>query len=96
MSKRRRLVRVEWDDVSGMSGWLREEDAVHLEMVRCVSVGVILQKTAQRLLMASTWDDEGKVSNTTLIPRSVVRNIQRLEAASPPGRARAKSAKGVT
>lgn len=87
------MVRVEWDDSMRVSGWTTEEVMRGLKVLPCVSVGWLIEDSAEAVKVACSWDGDGEVPSVTggmVIPRSAVRKVDYLRndgRPEPPGEA---------
>jgi len=65
------LVAVEWGDARGDSGWHSFEDAVDAPLVNITTIGLLIHKDKERIVLAAQWDrDVAVVSEITTIPRT--------------------------
>ena len=76
---KKHLIIVEWDDVSGSSGWASEEGVKKVEPIHCTNVGWKLKSTAKKLVICASKSDMGDYSDRCTIPKGCVRSIRRLE-----------------
>lgn len=79
------IVEVEWLDSRAFAGWAHPEE--HLERSRpsrCRSVGYLLLKDRERIVLAqSCSDDSGNVADPLAIPRGMVKAIRVIGKAQP-------------
>lgn len=82
------LVLVEWlDSAQPVPGWRFVDDAPELEVVRCVSVGWLLEKTERALMLAPNLGDfesggAAQASGFIRIPMAAVTRTAALVEAS--------------
>jgi len=76
------LVEVEWMDITTSAGWQDPDDLAALVSgdpgVRVVTVGYLLVEKPDRIVVCSTANAVGDVSEITVIPRGAVTRINRL------------------
>ncbi len=77
--KRRRLLIVEWEDITGSHKWHEEEDAEESKTLICTTVGWQMKSSRKHLTIASTRSEEGQCIDRTTMARSVIKSIRRLE-----------------
>ena len=73
------LIIVEWDDVSGASGWVTEESVKKTEPIGCTSVGWKLKSTPKKLVICASKNDAGDFADRNTIPKGCIKSIRRLE-----------------
>lgn len=80
MSKPRHLYRVEWEDSASLGGWRTEEKILKdaRTTVNIVSVGYLVRKGKQEIVLCQSYDEQGKINDTISIPVGCVRNIRRI------------------
>lgn len=70
---------VEWEDCASFGRWMDLDVARKMEASQCVTVGFLVEKTPQKLVMTLNRDTGGgDVSDTIVIPRSLVKSCRRL------------------
>lgn len=74
---RQRRVTVYWTDAATSDPW-QLVDAIGL--VECATTGYIVEKTAEYIKVASSVNatDDLEVSNVSVIPRGMIRKVERL------------------
>lgn len=77
--RKRSLLIVEWEDITGRSTWHSEEDAEKADTLKCITVGWKMASDRKHLSIASTRSPNGDCLDRTTIPKSSVRSIRRLE-----------------
>lgn len=77
--RKRQLIVVEWDDISNYSGWQDEKESHKWTPLRCVSVGWKLKSDRKNLKIAATRSETDQCSDRSVIPKSVIRSIRRIE-----------------
>lgn len=77
--KKRHLLIVEWEDITGRSIWHSEDDAEKADTLICITVGWRMSSDRRHLSLASTRSPNGDCSDRTTIPKTSVRSIRRLE-----------------
>ena len=79
--KKRPLVLVEWEDISGTSTWSSEEEIQKdAKPIFCQTVGWRLPSKNKRVInIVATRTEQGDASDRTTLPRGCVRSIRRLE-----------------
>ena len=67
---------VEWLD-SSMSthGWQARSDGEEMALSPCKSVGIIIKKTKERIVIAPTWS-EALTSQESAIPKSCITKME--------------------
>lgn len=79
------IVRVEWDDCQGKSGWVSVKKAFELEPAHGVTVGFLLEWTDEALRMSGAAIAEHgivtEVGNTDVIPAGWVQRVEELRHA---------------
>ena len=79
MMRKLPLVKVEYDDVTGQSGWDTPENIKKTEPVGCITVGWQVKSTAKKLVIVSTQSDNKTYSDRNTIPKGCIKSIKRLE-----------------
>ena len=83
-AKTKQIVLVEWEDSIVQGGWRSMEQAEKVEASTCYTAGVLIEKNSKHVIIGQSWypaaDD---VSNTTQIPRGMVRSIKRIGSFKP-------------
>lgn len=77
--KKRHLIIVEWEDITGLSKWHSEEDAAGAKTLHCITVGWRMKTDRKHLSLASTRSEGGDCLDRTTIPRTSVRSVRRIE-----------------
>jgi len=67
---------VQWEDSAGTHGWQLHRDGQY-GTVMCHSVGWMVEKSKNRVVMALNWN-EGQIGEIMTIPKSAVRKMKRL------------------
>lgn len=74
--KRCPMVEVEWIDSVASGGWRKIEDYETREPTNCVSVGYLVSKTRERIVLLQNLNPEnGDASDSMTIPRACVKKI---------------------
>lgn len=77
------LVEVWWDDAAGMRhGWAGKSEVVEPQMA--LSVGFLIQETADHIRIAQDTDAEGAHNGRTQIPRGMVKKMKVLRKKDQP------------
>lgn len=77
------LVMVLWNDAAGIRhGWAAKSET--LEPYLAVSVGFLIQETAEHIRIAQDVDGEGSHNGRTQIPRGMVKKIKVLRKRDEP------------
>ena len=76
---KKHLIIVEWDDVSGSSGWASAENVKKSEPIGCITVGWKLASTAKKVVICASKNDLGEYSDRNTIPKGCIKSIRRLE-----------------
>lgn len=78
-----KIARITWVDSAGQDGWVRESDR-EVAPMRCLTVGLLIDETAEHVVVASTVADWGgphaQVNSPLGIPRC---SITSMEAETP-------------
>ena len=77
--KKIRLVHVTWVDSSSSRGWRSLEDFKQEEMLVCESIGWLLDRNRERILIAGTRCDNDDWAERHTIPMACVKKIRRLQ-----------------
>ena len=75
------LVRVDWEDSTGVRHWMGNRAVSDLTPLDCVSVGWLLRDDEKAVTLVASYDGQGEESNVDgiqCIPRSAVRKVERL------------------
>ena len=74
------LVLVQWRDITGADvAWVEKATAAQLKPAVMTSVGLFLEDNEDRLVLASTWEnDADSFSEVFVLPRAVVISIKTL------------------
>ena len=75
--KKRQLVEVEWDDISGSTSWEDASGDYTKDAIQCKTAGYLLKSNRKTLVIASTITQKDRCTDRTIIPRSVVKSINR-------------------
>lgn len=70
------VVLVEWDDSTAMGGWTDEAD---LELAKCRTVGFLITKNKNRVVVAQSTSDIAHYDNRFGIPRKCIKKITELK-----------------
>ena len=78
------LVEVKWNDATGESGWMDINKAKLSKPARPVSLGYLLEKTKEKLIIFTDYivdDEDGTltVGNVTTIPAAWVQDVTEIE-----------------
>ena len=76
------LVKIKWLDISGHSEWSSIDEALHWaekETGYCTTVGWILERNRQYLVVASTKADDDTVNDINKIPIKNILDITKLK-----------------
>ena len=80
MTNEYRLVRVEWEDITGNTEpWLCIDDALELEPARMTTVGWILADRTDSIIIAGSLGDKKEAGDVNCIPKSVIKTLEYLE-----------------
>ncbi len=71
------LWRVEWIDSTNRGGW--QEAGKDLDLSKCITVGFLVKDNDERVVIASSIDDNDEIANLTAIPRQVVTKMERID-----------------
>ena len=74
------LVEVTWDDISGGGYWDDLGKDYTDSLIECKTVGWKLKSNRKTIVIASTITGHDRCTDRTIIPRSVVKSIRRLDA----------------
>lgn len=77
MSKRRLIV-VEWDDVSSYGGWADIEESKGNRPFRATMVGWELSRNKDCLVLATAFSED-ECNGRRVIPRGCIKSIRRIE-----------------
>lgn len=77
--RKRQLIIVEWDDISGDNEWHREDDLGDCHPHSCHSVGWRMASDRKFLRLASTRSEVNKCVDITAIPRGCIKSIRKLK-----------------
>lgn len=70
---------VEWEDCCSYGRWTDLDVMRTVESSQCVSVGFLIEKTKEKIVLSLNYDArKGDVSDTIIIPRSLVKSCRRL------------------
>jgi len=75
--KKLQLVEVEWEDTAGGSNWADTDDDYTKDTIQCKTAGYLLKSNRKTLVIASTITQKDRCTDRTIIPRSVVKSINR-------------------
>lgn len=86
------FVYVEWIDSSRLEGWTNRAEVEDLARARnglaCSSVGLLIEETADRIVVATSQDEAKNVLSAIVIPRAAIKRIKKRTVASVFGRPR--------
>lgn len=73
------LVLIEWVDITKhCTGWIPEENAIdNLRFMNCVSVGFLLAKTDEAVMITQTRTED-QITDPLVIPTKVIKKIRKL------------------
>lgn len=77
--KKKPLVIVEWEDISGSMSWMSEKEVKKTEPIQCTTVGWQMKSTGKKLVLISTYSGENSYSDRNTIPKGCIKSIRRLE-----------------
>lgn len=83
------LVEVHWQDASTRSCWGAFEEYLEHAPVNCVSVGYLLKRDKEHILLAQTQSDDHQCNSAIAIPSKWLKSI-RVIATTKPKRKQAK------
>lgn len=69
------LVAIEWDDAETDVGWQNREDHVEPTDKLAYTVGYLIKKTANHIVIASTVGMDGSTNNRIQIPYGMVKKL---------------------
>ena len=80
MVKKNKLVEVEWQDSCVYRGWQYTEQAKVSVPSQCRSVGYMLEKDGDRIVLALSMDDDGdSVADVMCIPMATVKKVRNVK-----------------
>lgn len=80
MAKKLKLVEVEWIDPASWSRWNSREYYENAEYSECRSVGYLMTKNRDKVVLVQSLDDDGHgAADGIVLPRKVVTNIRELK-----------------
>lgn len=78
-------VEITWIDSMTHSGWRDIEEAMEKSVANCKTVGYILRKDEDMIVLAMSWSENAEqVSDVTCIPSVAVEEIVELERVDGP------------
>ena len=81
-----RFVYVEWIDSTRSDGWTDKDDVADLANAKhglhCLSVGLLIEETANRIVVASSQDAARNALSPVAIPRAAITRIKKRTVAS--------------
>ena len=72
-----KLVLVKWEDAGSRSKWT-DKNAEEMNLIICRSVGYLLKKTAKKVIIYATRNDQNDIGDQTCIPRGCVKSIRNI------------------
>ena len=73
--KTKKVVYVEWDDAWASAKW-SDIEHVGREPLRCVSIGIVLERTKEHILLAQSWSEDNQtIAGEHSIPSKMVKRI---------------------
>jgi len=74
-----KLVKVDWEDTTGDSGWRCKEDAKKIAIWQCSTVGWLIAKTPKSITLCSSRANKGELLNDhNVIPKGCITKITQL------------------
>ena len=73
-----KLVMVEWEDSSSMSGWMSRETARTHIPSDCVTFGLLINETSRHLSIVLSCSGYDSVNDVITIPKSSIKRIRKL------------------
>ena len=77
------LVLVKWLDASTCSSWMDEKEFMEYPLVECETVARLINRSGKVIRLAGSKTNEGKLHDTTVIPKSWVLEIIPLSIKEP-------------
>ena len=77
MGKRLKVYLVEWIDSTSETGWTHDHD---LELSTCKTVGYLIKKTKDKVVLVQSMSDSDSIDNKFAIPRKCITSITELKA----------------
>jgi len=71
-----KIVLVKWEDSASASGWTDEDDLAPAE---CETVGYLLKKNKDRVVVVQSTSDIAHYDNRFAIPRGCIKSIKELD-----------------
>jgi len=80
VKKKNRLVEVEWEDSCAYRGWQITEQTEISMPSQCRSIGYLMVKDDDRIVIAQSLDDDGmSVADVIVIPKSAVKRLRNIK-----------------
>ena len=77
MTKKRKIVKVIWNDAVARAGWELRKTLKSLTPPRCVSVGFLISKNKKYVTLAQNFS-KADVGEQISIPRAMIKKIKKL------------------
>lgn len=73
LARKRRWVIVEWMDAQTLAGW---SDAIEAPIAGCVTMGFLIKRTRDKLIIAPTLGTQNVAADRTVIPRGMILSMR--------------------
>lgn len=72
------IVEIKWIDCCTVSGWFTLQEAEDTKLMECISIGYIIAKNDEAVIIAQTIADQGDVGDITCIPTVSIQELKDL------------------
>ena len=77
--KKKVRVEVTWEDATSLDPWTEMDEARDLETAKCTTIGYLIFKDNERVVIASNVSEDDEAFGITCIPRGCITKIKKLK-----------------